>query len=64
MYYERDTRKLRKMLRDDGFVLSQAGSTQSHEKWKKGKERVYLSRTKEIEKESTIRSIYNQAGWL
>ncbi|MCL2654375.1 MAG: type II toxin-antitoxin system HicA family toxin [Coriobacteriia bacterium] len=64
MNFERDTRKLKKMLRDDGFKLLSGGATQDHERWVKGSRRVSVPRTKEVKYEATIRNIYKQAGWL
>ena len=64
MDFERDVRKLQRMLRQDGFWLVKGGGSQSHEKWTDGNRSVTLPRTKEIRKEKTAKSIYIQAGWL
>ncbi len=64
MNFERDVRKLRRLLSSRGFTLAGSSGSQSHEKWEKGDLSVSIPRTKEIKSEKTLRSIYKQAGWL
>lgn len=59
---ERNSRKLLKMLLNDGFeVISVQGS---HHKLRKGDRKVILPHPKKDLPEGTVRSIYRQAGWL
>jgi len=64
MYFERNVRKLRQMLAEDGFTLERGGHVRSHEKWARGSNIVMVPRTKEVEKADTLKNIYRQAGWL
>jgi predicted RNA binding protein YcfA (HicA-like mRNA interferase family) len=58
---ERNSRKLLKMLLDDGFeVISIQGS---HHKLRKGDRTVILPHPRKDLPEGTVRSIYRQAGW-
>jgi len=63
MDFERDSRKLEKMLSNDGFIRIASGHTSSHAKWKKDQRVVTVPRSKEI-KSWTIKGIYRDAGWL
>jgi predicted RNA binding protein YcfA (HicA-like mRNA interferase family) len=59
---ERDSRKIIKRLKDEGFEL--VGSRGSHHKFVKGKKIVIVPHPKRNLPTGTARAIAKQAGWL
>lgn len=62
MDLERDSRKLIKLLEQDGF--ERVGAKGSHAKYRKGDRTVIVPHPKKDMPLGTVRSIYRQAGWL
>lgn len=62
MDLERDSRKLIKLLEQDGF--ERVGAKGSHAKYRKGDRTVIIPHPKKDLPLGTVRSIYRQAGWL
>ncbi len=62
MTFERDSRKLLKLLEKDGFA--QVGVRGSHTKMRKGAVTVIVPHPKKDLPLGTVRAIYKQAGWL
>ena len=59
---ERNSRKLIRLLKSDGFeFVSAAGS---HQKFRKGSIVVIVPHPKKDLPQGTVRAIYKQAGWL
>jgi len=62
MNFERNSKKLIKLLEQDGFEhLSTKGS---HTKYRKGERTVIVPHPKKDLPSGTVRAIYKQAGWL
>ena len=59
---ERNSAKLMKLLRKDGF--EPVGAKGSHHKLRKGEKTVILPHPKKDLPLGTVRAIYKQAGWL
>ena len=62
MKMERNSAKLMKLLRKDGF--EQVSARGSHQKFRKGEKTVILPHPKKDLPLGTVRAIYKQAGWL
>ncbi|KCZ46279.1 MULTISPECIES: type II toxin-antitoxin system HicA family toxin [unclassified Hyphomonas] len=58
---ERDSRKLIKLLEDDGFEF--VSSRGSHHKYRKGDLTVIVPHPRKDIPTGTVRSIYRHAGW-
>ena len=62
MEFERDSRKLIRLLEADGFLRVSAKG--SHTKFRKGDRVVIVPHPRKDLPLGTVRSIYRQAGWL
>ena len=62
MEFERDSRKLIRLLQGDGF--ERIGAKGSHTKFRKGDRVVIVPHPRKNLPLGTVRSIYKQAGWL
>ena len=59
---ERDSRKIIKKLKNDGFeLISICGA---HQKFRKGDRTVIIPHPRRDLPTGTVRAIYRQAGWL
>ncbi|XBQ16719.1 MAG: type II toxin-antitoxin system HicA family toxin [Oceanicaulis sp.] len=62
MEFERDSRKIARLLERDGF--ERIGAKGSHVKFRKAERTVILPHPKKDLPLGTVRAIYRQAGWL